>query len=55
MTAAVSARDRLSEAVVGWSGRPTILAIAVMNVITGVAMGVTIAGANFGVDSGLYR
>jgi hypothetical protein len=55
VTAAVSARDRLSEAVVRWSGRPTLLAIAVMNVITGVAMGVTIAGANFGVDSGLYR
>jgi hypothetical protein len=55
VTAAVSARDRLSQAVVRWSGRPTLSAIALMNVITGLAMGATIAGANFGVDSGLYR
>ena len=38
-----------------WSGRPTLLAIALMNVITGLAMGASIAGANFGVDSSLYR
>jgi hypothetical protein len=55
VTAIESARDRLSEAVDRWSGRPTLLAIALMNVITGLAMGATIAGANFGVDSGLYR
>jgi hypothetical protein len=55
VSAAVSARDRLSQAVVRWSGRPTLSAIALMNVITGLAMGATIAGANFGVDSGLYR
>jgi len=55
VTAIESARDRLSQAVDRWSGRPTLLAIALMNVITGLAMGATIAGANFGVDSGLYR
>ena len=55
MTAIESARDRLSEAVDHWSGRPTLVAIALMNVITGLAMGAGIAGANFGVDSGLYR
>ena len=31
------------------------VAIALMNVITGLGMGAGIAGANFGVDSGLYR
>jgi len=55
VTAIGSARDRLSEVAVRWSGRPTLLAIALMNVITGLGMGVGIAGANFGVDSGLYR
>lgn len=55
MTAIVSTRDRLAEAVDRWSGRPTLLAIALMNVITGIGMGAGIAGANFGVDSGLYR
>jgi hypothetical protein len=55
VTAIESARDRLSEAVDRWSGRPTLVAIALMNVITGLAMGATIARANFGGDSGLYR
>ena len=55
MTASVSARDWLSAAVDRWSGRPTLFAIALMNVITGLGMGAGIAGANFGVDSGLYR
>jgi Glycosyltransferase family 87 len=55
VTAVVPTRNRLSEAVVRWSGRPTLLAIAVMNVITGLAMGATIAAANFGGDSSLYR
>jgi hypothetical protein len=55
VTAIGSARDRLSEAAIRWSGRPTLLAIALMNVITGLAMGAGIAGANFGGDSGLYR
>lgn len=55
MTAVVSARDRLSKAIDRWSGRPTLFAIAIMNVITGLGMGVGIAGANFGGDSSLYR
>jgi Glycosyltransferase family 87 len=55
VTPIVSTRDRLSEAVDRWRGRPTLLAIALMNVITGLGMGAGIAGANFGVDSGLYR
>ncbi len=32
-----------------------MFALAVMNVFTGLATGVTIAGATFGADSGLYR
>jgi hypothetical protein len=55
VTAIVSARDRLSEALLRWGGRPTLFAVAVMNVITGLGMGATIAAANFGGDSGLYR
>lgn len=53
--ASISARERLLKASGRWSGRPTLLAIALMNAITGLGMGVGIAGANFGVDSGLYR
>ena len=51
----MSARDRFAALLTRWSGRPTLLAIAVMNVITGVGLGAIIAGANFGADSGLYR
>lgn len=50
-----SARVGILDAFDRWSGRPTLLAIALLNAITGLAMGATIAGANFGVDSGLYR
>ena len=49
------ARDRLSAARLRWSCRPTLFAIAVMNVITGIGLGANIAAANFGGDSGLYR
>ena len=38
-----------------WSGRPTLFAVAVMNTITGLGLAATIAAANFGADSGLYR
>jgi Glycosyltransferase family 87 len=55
VTAIASAPDRLSEALLRWSGRPTLFAVAIMNVITGLGMGATIAGANFGGDSSLYR
>lgn len=55
MTTTESARDRLSRFEARWRGRPTLLALALLNAITGIAMGVGIAGANFGVDSGLYR
>lgn len=51
----MSARDRLLGALDRRSGRPTLFAIAVMNVITGLGLGAHIAAANFGGDSGLYR
>ena len=38
-----------------WSGRPTLFAVVVMNVITGLGLGAGIGAANFGGDSGLYR
>jgi hypothetical protein len=55
VTAIVSARDRLSATYLRWSGRPTIFAVAVMNVITGLGLAASIGTANFGGDSGLYR
>jgi hypothetical protein len=55
VTAIVSASDRLAAVLVRWSGRPTLFAVAVMNVITGLGLGAGIAAANFGGDSGLYR
>ena len=55
VTAIVSTRDRLAALLVRWSGRPTLFAVAVMNVITGLGLGATIAEEVFGADSGLYR
>ncbi|MBI2763192.1 MAG: DUF2029 domain-containing protein [Chloroflexi bacterium] len=55
MTAIGSARDRLAAVLERWAGRPTLFAVAVMNVITGLGLAVTIFAGNFGVDSGLYR
>jgi hypothetical protein len=55
VTAIVSTRDRLAALLERWSGRPTLFAVAVMNVITGLGLGAGIAAANFGGDSGLYR
>ena len=48
-------QDRRVAALVRWSGRPTLFAVAVMNVITGLGLGATIAEEVFGADSGLYR
>jgi len=51
----VSARDRLAAALERRSGRQTLFAVAVMNVITGLGLGAHIAAANFGLDSSLFR
>lgn len=50
-----SARDRLVEGLARWAARPTLFAIATLNAITGLFLLATIADANFGADSGLYR
>ena len=56
MTTNPSVNDRLAAVVVRWRGRPTLFALAIMNVITGLWFGAAIAAANFGgADSGLYR
>ena len=55
MKAIASASDRVGTALSRWSGRPALFALAVMNVLTGLALGASIAGATFGADSGLYR
>ena len=54
VTAIVSTRDRLAALLERWSGRPTLFAVAVMNVITGLGLGATLAPMA-GWDSGLYR
>jgi hypothetical protein len=38
-----------------WGGRPTLFAVAVMNVITGLGFAISTGADNFGVDSGLFR
>lgn len=55
MTAIVSASSRLAAVLERWSGRPTLFAVAIMNVITGLGVGATIAVGSFGADSGEYR
>ena len=51
----MSVRDRVGAVLERWSGRPTLFAVVVMNVITGLGLGAGIGAANFGGDSGLYR
>jgi hypothetical protein len=48
-------RERIAAALERRSGRQTLFAVTVMNVITGLGLGAHIAAANFGGDSGLYR
>ena len=55
MNGIVSIRVRVGAVLERWSGRPTLFAVVVMNVITGLGLGAGIGAANFGGDSGLYR
>lgn len=55
MTTIVTIRDGFVKALDSRKDRPTLFAIAVMNVITGLGLAVTIGAANFGQDSGLFR
>lgn len=48
-------RHRLAATFVRRGGRPTLFAVAVMNLITGVGLAMINAGREFGGDSGLYR
>jgi Glycosyltransferase family 87 len=50
----VSARDRFSAILLRWSGRPTLMAVAVMNVITGVGVA-AILQPMAGWDAATYR
>src|SRR3989304_4583039 len=52
VTAIVSTRDRLAALLERWSGRPTLFAVAVMNVITGLGLGAGIAAADLGGGAG---
>lgn len=47
--------DRQAVAATNWMGRPTLFAIAVMNVITGLVVLVLLAPLAAGADAGFYR
>ncbi len=51
----MSARDRLAAALARWSGRPTLVAVAVVNALTGIAIAAYLAPAAFGADADLFR
>ena len=51
----VSALDRLAAALERRSGRQTLFAVAVMNAITGVGLGLANAAREFGQDAALFR
>lgn len=51
----VSARDRLAAALVRWSGRPTLVAVAAMNAMTGLAVAAILAPHSFGQDAAVFR
>jgi hypothetical protein len=54
VTAIASARYRFAATVVRWSGRPTLLAVAAMNAITGLGIAAVLKPMA-GWDSGIYR
>jgi hypothetical protein len=55
VTETVSARDRLAAALMRWSGRPTLVAVAAMNAITGLAAAAILAPGSFGQDADVFR
>ena len=48
-------RDGLAGRLERWSGRPTLVAVAVMNAIVGLASVLTLAPLSFGADANFYR
>lgn len=55
MTAIASLRDRFAARLERWSGRPTLVAVAAMNAITGLAAAAILAPDTFGQDADTYR
>jgi len=54
VAALVSTRERISAALERWTGRPMLLGVAVLNLITGFGVS-RVLSPMFGWDSGLYR
>ena len=55
MTARLASRGALAARFATWSDRPTIVAIAAMNAITGLAVLILLGPASFGADAATYR
>ena len=55
MSSPASARDRLAAMLARWGGRPTLLAVAVINVVSFIVIAPYIAPANYGLDVGTFR
>lgn len=55
MTAITSFRDRAAERRVEWGGRPTLVAVAAMNALTGLMIAAVIAPLAYGQDADFYR
>ena len=55
MSSSASARDRLAAMLARWGGRPTLLTVAVINVVSFIVIAPYIAPANYGLDVGTFR
>ena len=55
VTAIASYRDRLAVRLERWSGRPTLVAVAAINAITGLAAAAVLAPLSFGQDAAEFR
>lgn len=55
VTEIVSFRDGLGSRLERWSGRPTLVAVAAMNAITGLAVAAILAPPSFGADADTFR
>ena len=55
MTASLVTRGALAARFATWSDRPTLVAIAAMNAITGLAVLILLGPASFGADAATYR
>jgi hypothetical protein len=55
MMAGASVANRLAARLERWSGRPTLVAVAAMNAITGLAAAVILAPLSFGADADYFR